>query len=70
MKFKLFKLLPLSALRLLDRELVKKSEDLASFIYPDSRKSVADALAASKPKTRESMIVVSSMIRHLRVSGR
>ena len=66
MKFKIFKLLPLSILRLLDRDLVTGSEGLAKLISKDKRKWVADELAASTPTTRESMIVTISMIRHLR----
>ena len=66
MKFKIFKLLPLSILRLLDRDLVSGSEGLAKLIGRANRKRVADELAASTPTTRESMIVASSMIRHLR----
>lgn len=66
MKFKIFKLLPLAVLRLLDRDLVTGSERFAKLIGGAYRKRVADELAASTPTTRESMIVASSLIRHLR----
>lgn len=66
MKFEIFKLLPLAVLRLLDRDLVTGTEGLAKLIGRADRKRVADELAASTPTTRRSMLVVSSMIRHLR----
>ena len=66
MKFALYKLMPLAVLRLLDRDLVTGSGRLARLVAGEDRSRVAESLARSTPSTRESMIVASSMIRHLR----